>query len=123
MTARTAWALALIALALVLAWWLLRERGEPRSAEPASKARETAQYATGATPDLPPSAPAAPPNDPLHAHPTVPDRPPYPPNSQPLTEGSDPATAPPEDDPVDPASGLHVVLGPRRDVVHPPDPI
>ncbi len=48
---------------------------------------------------------------------------PYPPGSQPLTEGSDPATAPPEDDPVDPDSGMHVVFGPRWDVVHPPDPI
>ncbi|HEY8038925.1 MAG TPA: hypothetical protein VIF15_03995 [Polyangiaceae bacterium] len=56
--------------------------------------------------------------------PPLPDEPfPYPPWSQPLTEGSDPATTVAEDNPVDAKSGLHVVLGPRRQVVHPPDAI
>src|ERR1019366_10212176 len=56
--------------------------------------------------------------------PPVPDEPyPYPQWSQPLTEGSDPATTVAEDNPVDLKSGLHVVLGPRKAVVHPPDAI
>ncbi len=48
---------------------------------------------------------------------------PYPPWSQPLTEGSDPATTVAEDNPVDTKKGLHVVVGSRKQVVHPPDPI
>jgi hypothetical protein len=49
---------------------------------------------------------------------------PYPPGSQPLTQGSDPSTTVLEDNPVDDKGvGIHAIFGPRRDVVHPPDPI
>ncbi|MGZ3419120.1 MAG: hypothetical protein ACXWUG_25700 [Polyangiales bacterium] len=48
---------------------------------------------------------------------------PYPPGSQPLTEGVDPSSAHPEDDPVDAKSGIHAVFQPRKGIVHPPEPI
>lgn len=51
------------------------------------------------------------------------DAPPYPPWSQPLTEGVDPETTQHEDDAVDAKSGIHVVFGPRKHLVHPPDPM
>jgi len=123
MRKRAAWALALLSLAALVAWWLARGRGTP--AEPAASpaTHEPARAATPAEPGLAPTAAAPQTPDPLRASPALPERPLFPPNSQPLTEGSDPATAPAEDQPVDPASGLHVVFGPRRDVVHPPDPI
>jgi hypothetical protein len=48
---------------------------------------------------------------------------PYPPGSQPLTEGVNPATQPKEDDPVDAEKGIHCLFGPRVAIVHPPDPL
>jgi hypothetical protein len=48
---------------------------------------------------------------------------PYPPWCQPLSEGSDPAVGVKEDNPVDTKAGLHVVMGPRKFIVHPPDPM
>jgi hypothetical protein len=47
----------------------------------------------------------------------------YPSWSQPLTEGTDPSKTTPDDVPLDSKTGVHVILGPRRFVVHPPDPI
>lgn len=114
---------AAIVLAIVIAWWLLRGRGDDATrpaSEPAAKP--------------PPPPPAPPPRlesvasvaderpADMQAPPARPAASPYPPGSQPLTEGSDPATTVPEDVPVD-ERGLHAVFGPRRDVVHPPDPI
>jgi hypothetical protein len=51
------------------------------------------------------------------------ERSPYPPWCQPLTEGTDPSRTVPEDNPVDAKTGIHVVMGPRKFVVHPPDPM
>ncbi len=51
------------------------------------------------------------------------ERSPYPPWCQPLTEGSDPSKTVAEDNPVDAKTGIHVVMGPRQFVVHPPDPM
>jgi hypothetical protein len=51
------------------------------------------------------------------------ERSPYPPWCQPLTEGTDPSRTVAEDNPVDAKSGIHVVMGPRKFVVHPPDPM
>lgn len=48
---------------------------------------------------------------------------PYPPWCQPLGEGTDPAAGVKEDNPLDTKTGLHVVMGPRRFIVHPPDPM
>jgi hypothetical protein len=48
---------------------------------------------------------------------------PYPPWCQPLSQGSDPARTVKDDNPIDEKSGLHVVMGPRMFIVHPPDPI
>ena len=48
---------------------------------------------------------------------------PYPPGSQPLTEGTDPRMQPPEDDTVDAEHGIRCVFGPRVGALHPPDPI
>jgi hypothetical protein len=48
---------------------------------------------------------------------------PYPPGSQAVTEGFNPATQPQEDDPVDAEKGIHCIFGPRVAVVHPPDPL
>jgi hypothetical protein len=48
---------------------------------------------------------------------------PYPPGSQPLTEGSNPALQPKEDEPVDADKGIRCIFGPRVAVVHPPDPL
>jgi len=48
---------------------------------------------------------------------------PYPPGSQAVTEGFNPATQPREDDPVDTDKGIHCIFGPRVAVVHPPDPL
>jgi hypothetical protein len=109
---------AIVALAIV---WCGRDRDEPATRSP-----------SGVSSPVPRGDRAAPSIAGGDELPTVtraqelpigPERSPYPPNSQPLTEGSDPATAPPEDDPVDPESGVHVVFGPRRDIVHPPDAI
>ena len=55
--------------------------------------------------------------------PALPSAFPYPPGSQPLTEGTDPATQPREDDVVDPKKGISVNFGPRVAVVHPDDPL
>jgi hypothetical protein len=49
--------------------------------------------------------------------------PPYPPWCQPLAEGTDPAKTVKDDNPIDAKAGLHVQMGPRSFVVHPPDPI
>jgi hypothetical protein len=51
------------------------------------------------------------------------ERSPYPPWCQPLSQGSDPARTVKDDNPIDAKSGLHVVMGPRIFIVHPPDPI
>lgn len=48
---------------------------------------------------------------------------PYPPGSQPITEGTNPATQEKEQMPIDPRDGITVVFGPRVSVVHPPDPM
>ena len=115
-------ALAALVLAIVLAWWLRRDRAP--AAKPAPVVTST-PLRPSEPPRLPPAPPPAAPSPPVLPGNVLatPAASPYPPGSQPLTEGSDPATTSPEDDPVDEASGLQVVLGPRRDVVHPPDPI
>jgi len=51
------------------------------------------------------------------------EAPPYPPWCQPIAEGSDPAHTVKDDNPIDAKAGLHVLMGPRQFVVHPPDPI
>jgi len=51
------------------------------------------------------------------------DAPPYPPWCQPIAEGSDPARTVKDDNPIDAKAGLHVLMGPRKFIVHPPDPI
>ena len=51
------------------------------------------------------------------------ERSPFPPWCQPLTEGTDPSRTVAEDNPVDAKTGIHVVMGPRKYVVHPPDPM
>jgi hypothetical protein len=61
------------------------------------------------TPEVPPALPSA--------------RFPYPPGSQPLTEGVDPATQPMESEPVDAEKGIRCSFGPRVAIVHPPDPL
>ncbi len=48
---------------------------------------------------------------------------PYPPGSQPLTEGTNPAKQDKEEMPLDPREGITVIFGPRIAVVHPPDPM
>ncbi len=63
------------------------------------------------------------PHDTPMVPPPLPSAFPYPPGSQPLTEGTDPATQPKEDDVVDPKQGISVIFGPRVAVVHPDDPI
>ncbi len=115
---------AAIAALLVIAWLLLRGGTAERATPPAP---QTAQP----RPEAPPTArpdlvvpPAPPPHtDEVMTPPTAVASSPYPPNSQPLTEGSDPETSVGEDNTVDAESGIHVVFGARKDVVHPPDPI
>lgn len=112
------------ALALLFAWLLLRGRGGPADAPPAPvAAHRAAPTGSGTVADLPPEVAPLPLDEPTQAAPGLPGASPYPPGSQPLTEGSDPARSVAEDDPVDADSGVHVVFGPRRDVVHPPEPI
>ena len=126
--------MALAALAALALAFLVRHRpwdeasssGSPRASDEAADVHRRSATVGGSvaaleTPRLTVAA---------NADPTQPTRVPsppgayaYPPGSQPLTEGVDPATTTPEDDPVDPENGVHVVFGPRRDVVHPPEPM
>src|SRR5579859_6985128 len=94
---RAVWLLGSVA-ALVLAWWLLRSKTEHEHEDEHEhdQAPRIAIYPLHA----PVSTPAPVEIDPL-ASPQGPPAAQYPPGSQPLTEGSDPATAPPEDDPID----------------------
>ena len=55
--------------------------------------------------------------------PNLPPAPPYPPGSQPLTEGVDPASQPREVVPADAKTGVSCSFGPRVAIVHPPDPL
>ena len=116
-------AAAAIAL-LVIAWFLLRggDRASATAVATQTAQRKPETPAT-ARPDL--VVPPAPPphSDEAVMPPVAATGSPYPPNSQPLTEGSDPETSVPEDNTVDAESGIHVVFGARKDVVHPPDPI
>jgi hypothetical protein len=61
------------------------------------------------TPMVPPALPSA--------------RFPYPPGSQPLTDGVDPAMQAKENVPVDPDTGITCSFGPRVAIVHPADPL
>lgn len=96
----------------------------PRANAPAANASATARAKAPPPPGA--DASAIEPVDP-HDTPIVPLGPasafPYPPGSQPLTEGVNPATQNKEDNPVDAESGIHCVFGPRIAVVHPPDPL
>jgi hypothetical protein len=122
-------AIAIVMIALV--WWLARDRDAPKTVaqggdrDQAAGAREpqfggvSPRAAQGAAPfDLADerARPSVPPPQPEKAFP-------YPPGSQPLTEGVDPAAGVGEESTVDAETGLRVVFGARRDVVHPPDPI
>jgi hypothetical protein len=118
----------LIALALAVALlviWCRSRGGDERAPVPAptAPAITTSTSPELAAPVRPRAAPSTSIEEPLQTIPALPGPSPYPPGSQPLTEGSDPATTVAEDDPVDTDSGIHVVFGPRLDVVHPPDPI
>ncbi len=123
--------LAIAALAIVLL--LLRDRADApkkisNSDEEAARAGGGRNFSGGganarggvaqnsSNPDDPHARPSVPPPKPAEKYP-------YPPGSQPLVEGSDPSAGVKEDNPVDAESGVHVVFGARRDVVHPPDPI
>lgn len=113
----------LVPIAILIAWLLLRGGGE----HVATTVAPTAAPQTHATSETPALAPASTPRperrEDEHEAPAIAPPSPYPPGSQPLTEGSDPALSVAEDNPVDAEAGIHVVFGPRRDVVHPPDPI
>ena len=126
---------AVAVLILLLLLWRVRSPGEGTPPEPAPPDNAQRGAQTGVAPqgsgprasahplDTAALARGAPPAV-RDMPPPVPDEPyPYPQWSQPLTEGSDPAMTVAEDNPVDIKSGLHVVVGPRRAVVHPPDPI
>lgn len=123
-------AVALAGLALFL-WW--NDRGGNQrltAAQPAPPSAMPRHVAPGEPPGLPAADDSAPHPDrgptAVPVIPLGPDRPPeFPPGSQPLTEGTDPATSMEEDDPVDSndPQGLHAVFRARRDVVHPPDPL
>ena len=113
----------LVPIALLVAWLLLRGGGDQKSTAPVV-ASPTGVERTRESPSVA-VAPAPRPErreDETEA-PAIARPSPYPPGSQPLTEGVDPSLSVAEDDPVDADSGIHVVFGPRRDVVHPPDPI
>lgn len=127
---------AVLAVALLLLLFGVRSgrsgHGTPPEPEPADPG------ARGGSAGPSPQGPARPTPHPLDtaalargAPPAIREMPPprpdekfaYPPWSQPLTEGVDPATTVAEDNPVDAKSGIHVVLGPRKQVVHPPDAV
>jgi hypothetical protein len=115
--------IAALAVALLVVVWLAMhgEHGSaPATAPPLAKSATRSPASPGLA--VPAPAPAQRSEDDL-VPPAVAPASPYPPNSQPLTEGVDPASSVAEDDPVDAESGIHVVFGARRDVVHPPDPI
>jgi hypothetical protein len=126
--------IAIAAMAVLLVLWA------PRSATPPGPVARTSELARSlppmpaargaatAAPGGPASAGSA--IEPFEPHdiPTVPPPVPsagfpYPPGSQPLTEGVNPATQPREDDPVDAEKGIHCIFGPRVAIVHPPDPL
>lgn len=112
----------LVPIAILIAWLLLRGGNEASHTDVVAPA--TAAHSASETPRLaPPSSPRPERREDEHEAPAIAPPSPYPPGSQPLTEGSDPALSVAEDDPVDAESGIHVVFGPRRDVVHPPEPI
>lgn len=114
---------ALLAAALVL-WWLWPRARDDAPAAPPPRPEQVARAPAEAPAQLPAPASHHPERiEALQATPALPGPAPYPPGSQPLTEASDPATTVPEDDTVDAERGIHVVFGPRFDVVHPPDPI
>jgi hypothetical protein len=122
-----------IAIALgvaVIIWWRARGDGTPALARPDAPHASTSPPPAGPAPAPALASSAPPPVEPEPgAEPVVPlgpdSPPPYPPGSQPLTEGKDPSRTVPEDDPIDSddPGALHAVFGPRRDVVHPPDPL
>jgi len=124
-------ALALAGLALFM-WWTDRGSDERLTAAQAAPPSAAAprHVAPGEPPGLAPSDDSGPHPDrgppAVPVIPLGPDRPPeFPPGSQPLTEGTDPATSMEENDPVDSndPEGLRAVFRARRDVVHPPDPL
>jgi hypothetical protein len=132
--ARFAAALVAIALlALLLLWRLTRAPDHARDDDAARAAVATAAAqpttTAGPAPAMAPVDPAVHPDYGPAAVPEIPigpDSPPqFPPGSQPLTEGTDPALSVSEDDPVDSdhPQAMHAVFGARRDVVHPPDPL
>lgn len=130
---------AIVAIAIVALVAFLAPRSEPaRKTESVSPARDAylERGPSGGGPVAPRSAFRAPPagaqsdsapSDPYDARQVPPPRPssrwPYPPGSQPLVEGVDPATQMKEDDTVDAKSGVSCIFGPRVAVVHPPDPL
>jgi hypothetical protein len=122
--------------ALVLLAILLAPRGAPPEPVAVSTTATTTQPPGGrATAPARPSAPRASPSGSAGVEPFQPEDMPmvppafprtpfaYPPGSQPLTEGTDPATQPPEQNPVDVESGITCAMGPRIAIVHPPDPL
>jgi hypothetical protein len=114
-------AIGALVAALLLAWWVRRDRDDAPAPDAARQRAPTAAPLMMPAPPAPRGqavAPVAAGTLPLDRAPS-----PYPPNSQPLTEGTDPAMSAAEDVPVDAATGVHAVIAVRRDVVHPPDPI
>ncbi|HTJ40473.1 MAG TPA: hypothetical protein VL463_00195 [Kofleriaceae bacterium] len=122
--------LAVIVAIIALIWWWRRggESSEVARA-PVAAAASAAPAPAASAPAIDPApsssaAPAQPGTE--RMVPVAPDAPPpYPPGSQPLTEGVDPALSVQEDDPIDSdhPEALHAIFGARRDVVHPPDPL
>jgi Domain of unknown function (DUF4785) C-terminal domain len=125
--------IALVALGALLLWWLAR--GPARAPDAAGAGGSpTGPVAGGpaqasAMPSVPVAPPGPHPDRGPAAEPMVPlgptAAPAYPPGSQPLTEGTDPALSVPEDDPVDSdhPHAIRAIFSARRDVVHPPDPL
>jgi hypothetical protein len=127
---------ALVALAILVAIVFTRAPRSRRVPEPVAE-RDTASrpearpgpgpLAVGPAPAAPPGGGASTPMDPhdmLERPPPLPSaRFPYPPGSQPVSEGSDPATQSKESDPVDAEKGITCLFGPRVAIVHPPDPM
>jgi hypothetical protein len=113
----------LIPIAILIAWLLLRGGGGvEKSVAPAVPVAMAPRAGEAPSVSVAP-APRPERREDEHEAPAIAPPSPFPPGSQPLTEGTDPALSVAEDNPVDAESGIHVVFGPRRDVVHPPDPI
>ena len=119
---------AAVVVLLVVALLIWRGRGTREQARAPARTPTPRAVTQNAAPPLPPGAiESGAAGDPqaqlMAAAAAAQGHGPYPPGSQPLLEGSDPSTTVANDNAVDPLGRIHVVFGPRLDVVHPPDPL